>query len=199
MIRRLLALLCAIPVTLGLFSVMVILIETADQRIDDKKSQKLVEIIMSERSIETHLKEVKPDKPQGPQEQPDMPAPITSTPHVSSGAIEMTPPSFKAEVNISRGGWNSGEGDFMPIFTIPPKYPRRAERSGITGYVVVKFTVTKNGSVRNPQVIESKPNKIFDAAAIKAVAKYKFKPRVIEGEALEVAGVTQTIKFGPKT
>ena len=196
MIRTLLALLCAIPVTIALFSVMVVLIESADQNLDEKKSRKLIEIVMPERSIETQLKEVRPEKPHAPQDQPDVPQPITSALTVTPNAVKMAPPTFKAEVNIGRGGWSSGEGDFMPIFTIPPKYPRRAERSGISGYVIVQFTVTKNGSVRDPAVLESRPTKIFDTAAIKAVLKYKFKPRVIEGEAFEVKGVTQTIRFG---
>jgi TonB family protein len=43
--------------------------------------------------------------------------------------------------------------------------------------VTVKFTVQTDGSVTNPTVTDAKPRRgVFDDAALRAVARWKFKP-----------------------
>jgi len=66
---------------------------------------------------------------------------------------------------------------------------------GIEGYVIVEFTVTKQGTVRDPQVVKAVPESLFDRAAMDAALKFKYKPRVVNGEAVEVAGVQNKISF----
>ena len=61
--------------------------------------------------------------------------------------------------------------------------------------MVVEFTVTKQGSVRDPVVVQAEPEGIFDQAAMDAVLKFKYKPRVIDGEAVEVDGVRNRMTF----
>ena len=61
--------------------------------------------------------------------------------------------------------------------------------------MIVEFTVTKNGSTRDPIVVESNPPRIFDSAAMKAALKFKYKPRIVDGEPVEVAGVQNKISF----
>ena len=87
------------------------------------------------------------------------------------------------------------DGDYLPIVKVAPIYPRRAQSRGIEGYVIVEFTVTKSGSVRDPFVVEAQPEGIFDRAAMDAALKFKYKPRVVDGEATEVAGVQNKISF----
>jgi protein TonB len=55
--------------------------------------------------------------------------------------------------------------------------------------------VTKNGSVRDAIVIKAEPEGIFDRAAMDAALKFKYKPRVVDGVAMEVAGVQNKISF----
>ena len=74
-------------------------------------------------------------------------------------------------------------------------YPRRAQTRGIEGYVLLEFVVTKTGAVRDPVVIESKPSGIFDRAAMNAALKFKYKPKVMNGTAIDVAGVRNRITF----
>lgn len=62
------------------------------------------------------------------------------------------------------------------------------------GWVKVKFTITKTGTVKSPVVIESNPKNIFDQEAIRALLKYKFKPKFKHGKAVE-QHVTQIIEF----
>jgi protein TonB len=74
----------------------------------------------------------------------------------------------------------------QPIVRVPPSYPSRAAEKAIEGYVVVRFTVTKLGSVTNVHIVEAEPVSVFDKAAIKAVRKWKYNPCKRGGQVDEV-------------
>ena len=78
---------------------------------------------------------------------------------------------------------------------VAPQYPRRALSKGIEGFAVIEYTVTRQGTVRDPVVVESKPEGVFDKAAIKSASRYKYKPRVVDGQPVEVPGVRTKITF----
>jgi protein TonB len=69
-------------------------------------------------------------------------------------------------------------GDLVLMDRVEPKFPTQAVREGIEqGSVTVKFTVQTDGSVTNPTVTDAKPRRgVFDDAALRAVARWKFKP-----------------------
>ena len=73
----------------------------------------------------------------------------------------------------------------IPLVRIQPTYPMRANRRRIEGWVKVEFTITKEGIVKDPVVVDSKPSSIFNSAALKAIKRWKFKPHIIAGEAYE--------------
>jgi len=107
-----------------------------------------------------------------------------------------------ANVNISNHldikgglGFDQIDGDYLPLVKVAPAYPRRALRRGLEGWVIVEFTVDSTGKVVQPVVIESEPNNVFDNAAIKAVLRFKYKPRVVNDKPVEVAGVQHKISF----
>jgi len=99
-------------------------------------------------------------------------------------------PPVLGNVGMDRGA----EGDVVPLVRINPQYPRDAQMNQLEGYVTIEFTITETGSVRDPEVIESKPPRIFDREAIRAILRWKFKPRVVNGEAI-ARRATQTIEF----
>lgn len=86
------------------------------------------------------------------------------------------------------------EGDIVPVVVIRPMYPREAAISGIQGWVKVEFVITETGTVKNPRVIDAQPPRVFNREAIRAILKWKFKPRVVEGIAVE-RRATQVIDF----
>ena len=88
----------------------------------------------------------------------------------------------------------SAEGDIIPVVVIRPMYPREAAISGIQGWVRVEFTITEVGTVKNPRVVDAMPARIFNREAIRAILKWKFKPRVVDGIAVE-RRATQIIDF----
>lgn len=88
----------------------------------------------------------------------------------------------------------SEEGGVIPIVRIAPQYPRKALMAKIEGWVKVKFTITPTGTVSNPEVVDAKPRRIFDREAIRAILKFKFKPKIVNGQGVEQVA-TQTIEF----
>jgi len=133
----------------------------------------------------------KPKEPPPPLEQPQM----QQSQQLAQGINTNFSTTIQAEASLSSGLSLGGDGDYLPIVKVAPIYPRRAQARGIEGYVIVEFTVSKNGSVKNPFVVEAKPEGIFERAALDAAAKFKYKPRVVDGAAMEVAGVQNKISF----
>jgi protein TonB len=119
------------------------------------------------------------------QQMPDMDIPDLDVP--LSGGAGMFIGNFE---QVDR----SAEGDIIPIVRINPIYPRDAAMNGIEGWVTLEFTITETGTVKSPKVIDSKPPRIFNREAMRAILKWKFKPRVVDGVAVE-RRATQTIDF----
>jgi len=89
------------------------------------------------------------------------------------------------------------ETDVKPLFRMPPRYPRRAVRARLEGMVKIAFTITTNGSVQDPFVLESKPEKLFDQAALRAIRRWKFQPKQVSGKAVARRAI-QNIRFSLK-
>ncbi len=192
--RLLFGALLAIPVAGGLFFIMQYLITTADPKIDDTKRRKLADIHMPEREIETNVKEVKPDKVEDPEEPP----PDLDTPEMDMDMdveVVNTAPTAQVDVSISASGMSTGDGEYLPIVKVAPIYPRRAQTRGITGYCIVEYTVTTSGAIRDPVPVDCQPEGVFESASVKAALKFKYKPRVVDGEAIEVAGVQNKFTY----
>lgn len=85
--------------------------------------------------------------------------------------------------------------DTVPIVRVPPQYPAAAAERGIEGWVKVQFSVTATGSVRDAVVVASEPGTVFDAAAIAAVARWRYNPRVEGGVAVERVGLETLLRF----
>lgn len=88
----------------------------------------------------------------------------------------------------------TAEGDIIPVVVIRPMYPREAAIGGLEGWVKVEFTITEVGTVKDPRVIDANPPRVFNREAIRAILKWKFKPRVVDGVAVE-RRATQQIDF----
>lgn len=81
--------------------------------------------------------------------------------------------------------------DFVPLSRQPPQYPYQAARRGTEGWVRVSFRVTETGTVEDVVVLESEPPGVFDQAATRAVYRWRFKPRVVDGK--PVAGRAEQV------
>lgn len=185
--------LLAIPVAIGLFYIMQSLVDRQYKQ-EETTSRKIADIVVPDKVIETNLKEVKPEKVEDPEEPPPDLEPIQFDTNIEMGAVN-TAPKADISLNLSSSGMSSGDGEYLPIVKVAPIYPRRAQTRGITGYCIVEYTVTKTGSIRDPQPVDCQPAGIFESASVKAAEKFKYKPRVVDGEAIEVAGVQNKFTF----
>lgn len=192
-IRLLIGGLLAIPVAGGLFFIMQYLIASADPDISSKEKTKLADIHMPDREIETQIDQ-KPEKV----DDPEQPPPDLSTPDVDMDMdmeVVNVAPQAKVDISIGTGTMATGDGEYLPIVKVAPIYPRRAQTRGITGYCIVEYTVTTSGAIRDPRAVDCQPSGVFDKASVKAATKFKYKPRVVDGEAIEVAGVQNKFTY----
>jgi len=92
-------------------------------------------------------------------------------------------------------GTLSENRQLMPIYRVEPNYPPRALRRNIEGYVVIQFDIDKKGRPFNIQIIESKPNHIFDREALRAVHRWKYQPNMENGNTSVVTGQQTKVEF----
>jgi len=76
-----------------------------------------------------------------------------------------------------------------------PVYPDAARAEGIEGQVTVRYDVSAEGTVINPQVIQAEPGGVFDQAALDAVSRWRFRPPVIDGQNVALRGRVSTLQF----
>ena len=74
--------------------------------------------------------------------------------------------------------------DDMVVKSVTPDYPSKAQRRQIQGYVDLNFTASETGEVIDVSVVKAEPADMFEEAAIRALKKWKFKPLVVDGEAV---------------
>ena len=156
---------------------------------------------------DTEIRTIKRDKPQL-----EKPAQAPASPQVArvtfsrSGteavaANLLAPPGIDAHASI--GGLSIGQGlslggsdrDIMPLVRVNPEYPPRAQSHGIQGWVLIQFTISAAGTVKDARVVDAEPKGVFDDAALKAVARWKYTPKVEEGVAVERRGVQVKLTF----
>ena len=185
----------AIPIAGGLFFIMQYLIASVDPKIDDQKRTRLPPIHMPEVEITDNPAEPMPPKI----DDPVKPPPDLSTPDLEMDmnlqAVNMAPPHADDVTIDDRTSVYASHGDYLPIIKVKPVYPRRAQTRGIEGYCIIEYVVTRSGAIRDPQVVDCQPSGVFESASLRASLKFKYKPRVVDGEAIEVAGVQNKFTY----
>jgi periplasmic protein TonB len=182
-------------ITVALLWAMQYLIATGVDAVTEERTFRFVDFVRVQRDERVQTKDERVERV------PDAQAPpiMESTRQLDEmdgdviGVTGVTAPRISHEVSVRREGFFS-DGDYMPIVQVAPQYPARAADLGLQGFVMLEFTVTSEGTVRDPRVIESS-NTIFDRAAIDAVLRFRYRPRVIDGAAVEVPGVRFRITF----
>lgn len=181
-------------VTFMLFFLMQAIIATDEAKLEEGAKGKLLDFVRLQDDQEIETKQRKPKPPPPPDEPPpDMPQPEFEASDLSQG-VDVGAVDVSVDLSIEGGGFSS-DGEYLPIVKVAPQYPRRAQTRGIEGFVLLEYTVTKTGAVRDPVVIDAKPPGIFNRAAINAALKYKYKPKVVNGEPIDVAGVKTRVTF----
>ena len=96
-------------------------------------------------------------------------------------------------IGTGQPGGPPGDGDAVTIVRIDPDYPRQALIDGVEGYVKLKVLIGTDGSVLDVEVIEAEPARVFVRNAKRAVRRWKFRPRVVDGVPEERWAVTSVV------
>jgi protein TonB len=149
--------------------------------------------VQEEKIVQTKRR-VRPKKPPPPKDPPPPPILKVSNeekPQKNPMRIDLP----KIDVSGAAGGgpfigtWDPGdpaaEGEAIPIVRIDPQYPREALMDGTEGYVKFEVLIGPDGSVLDVKVTEAAPGRIFVRNAVRAVRRWKFKPRVVDGVPVE--------------
>lgn len=134
-----------------------------------------------------------PVKPQTPPLQPSVKLVEAQPTKVGTTITIGAPvPNVDTTLTVSR--------DPVPVYKPLPRYPNVAARRGIEGYVVVEFTVTKTGAVRDARVVggydsTGNPTRVFNRSALAAAERFKYQPQMADGKPVERYGVRNRITY----
>jgi len=198
LLRFAVGLLIAALVTLTLFWIMQYLIATADRSLDEARRGALVDFVRVKRTEIVERRKIKPDKPPPPKTPPpEPPAPRLDDAKPSAEKIAVSAVPVETDIDLAPGGFSLGvgEGDYLPIVKVAPIYPQRALSRGVQGDCIVEYTVTRSGTTRDARAVDGRCDRLFEKASVEAALKFKYKPRVIDGQAVEVPGVRNKFSY----
>jgi protein TonB len=202
--RSLISALLAVAVTFGLFLFMFKLISSGGNNNEEMEAIAGIhfgpvdipdDVLTKNRRIPK-----KPPPPKNPPPPPKMQ--VSKMDQTVQNMPQLDIPNLDVPVSGGEGMYignfagvdKTEEGDIIPIVVIRPMYPRDAAMKGQEGWVKVEFIITAIGTVKSPRVVDAKPPRVFNREAIRAILKWKFKPRVIDGVAVD-RSATQIIDF----
>ncbi|MBY6188635.1 energy transducer TonB [Marinobacter hydrocarbonoclasticus] len=197
----LLALVLGGGITAGLFSLMAMMVTGGPGAAPSEPGPAPVSVLMADRPEQLNrrsraLPEPPPPLPELPQAQ------VVDNASTASVEMAMDLPSLALEgpgnIQIGMPGkaeMATADRQAMPLYRVEPAYPQRALRMRAEGYVVMEFTIDEQGRPRNIRVIESEPIRLFDQAAMKALSRWKYQPKQLDGKAVPQPGQTAKLEF----
>jgi len=154
-----------------------------------------IEFTRTRTDTRTETKRIEEAELERPPVIPETPSMQISQSGIDTNAISMTPTINTAAamtgISLSAGS----DRDVIPLVRINPEYPARALSRGIEGWVQVQFTISETGSVIDAVVVDSSPKNVFDDAAIKAILRWRYNPKVEGAVAVQRKGVQTILRF----
>ena len=204
-IRQLGAAAVAVGVALSLFTLMNALIgfDGVLEKPDRQRAYlNFIRIDPADTEINTKDRRL-PEPPPPPEEVPETPDFSTRIDPLASD-LGMDLPTIALPINDGSGPYlgtlSAGQGlagfdtDAIPVVRIAPVYPRRAKQARIEGWVTMEVTIRPDGSVSDVKVMASNPPRLFDEAALAAMQRWKFRPKIVDGTPV-AQRAKQTIEF----
>jgi protein TonB len=198
--RFILAFGLAVCVASSLFWLMNYLILGGSRELADTESYRMVDFVrlQPEEDVQTRQRS-RPEPP--PPDEPPPPPPQLQVQQAQTQSRQAPEPFDMPKLNVptsmtggpfmgelAGGGPPGGDGELIPLVRLAPQYPRQAARAGISGWVRLRITVNPDGSVRQARVVEAEPRGLFEASAVTAAMRGRFRPRMVGGEAIESSG-----------
>lgn len=195
--RFITSIILGVVVTFGLFVFMAFLISSGSSPDDVEKEKIVVEINSTPPDSKTQQRKLVPPPPPPPPKAPPPPDQPEPEQQISDSGFNFNMPSVNVggSIGLSGPGALLRDGDATPIVRIEPKFPTKAARDGIEGWVQLSFEINKIGGVENVQVINAQPKRVFDREARKALRKWKYKPKMVDGKPQHQTGLSVQLDF----
>lgn len=202
MIRLFLALPIAGALGLALFSFMAWMVDNGHQRPPESGETLSFNMVMVEQEQDVQRRQ------RTVPEQPEMPEPPPEA-QTSQSQAEVTPlnsmsslPSLDLNTSVDGLAINAPTfSDFgsnqqaMPLYRVEPRYPAKALKRGAEGHVIMSFTIDETGRPVDIQVTDANPRRMFEREAMRALKKWKYQPKVVDGKAIAQVGQTVKLEF----
>lgn len=189
--RWLAGLVPALMVTVLLLVIMQSLISTNYVALEEVDSPFFEPPVFVEKPIEIR-QDTKPKVPEKPSDPPAIP----SSQIDDIGEKDISVP--KLSLNNKKPALDGISGmSSLPVaaYLVSAKYPSSAIRRNLEGYVDIAFDVDEAGITRNIRVTAAEPLGVFEQAALEAVSRWRFKPKMVDGKAEYFAGLSKRIRF----
>lgn len=200
-LRLPLAFAVAAAVSLGLFFAMHAMVSGPGELSKKKEQSTYIDFVRLKKDTETRLKERRKKEPPKPKK-PQLPDTSVSQQNVAMQQVPFNMPDVATDLSLSNQsflgdavvGMGFGDSDVIPLVRMNPVYPSKAKSRKLEGYVTARLKINPEGTVDDVEVIEAKPRGVFEREAIRALYKYKFKPKMDGGKPVAQTA-TQTIEF----
>ncbi|UTM60222.1 energy transducer TonB [Photobacterium sp. CCB-ST2H9] len=203
MFRLFLAAPIAMFVTGGLFSFMAWMVDNGHHQLPESKETLAFNMVMVEQESEVQRRQRSvPEKPETPEPPPE------SVPKHTNANSTVTPltspimPSVALDVSVTGMAIQlpafsdiGKDQQVMPLYRVEPKYPPRAQKRSIEGFVILSFTIDSRGRPTDIQVVDAQPKRIFDREAIRALKSWKYQPKLENGKAVAQPGQSVKVEF----
>lgn len=198
MLRLMISAPLALCLSLLLFYLLALITSTGDQRVLEKQLNPSLDFLMVRQESDVELRKRQlPPEPEDvvEQQQPDIPQiqpQKTATVNAKLPSINVPDINMGMQVSVSPTLHNlSMPTPTMTMDTnptvlsqVPPRYPQRALRRRQQGKVVVEFMINEMGSVKpgSAVIVKSTPPGVFDKAVLRAIQRWRFKTRIVNGQ-----------------
>lgn len=182
----------AMLLSLFMFGFMYKIIAGGHAALEAKEALPTIDFVRLKRDSEVEtLSRRKPPPPAPPPPPPaKMKVAASAIPTESLAGLEIPDLNLTADVGGSALMGNKAmfDGDIIPLQCPPVAYPSDARRAGLTGWVQIEFVVGPDGSVRSAKAVDAQPRGVFEAAAVMAAQRCRFKPKMEDGKPVEQRG-----------
>ncbi|MGI2862360.1 energy transducer TonB [Vibrio alginolyticus] len=200
--RLLLALPVSLLISVSLFSFMAWMVDKGNQRAPEASEAVRFDMVMVENEADVQRRQrsvpEQPEPPQAPE-----PMDLSQADTQMEPMSQMTPVSALG-LNTALEGiaisapnlkGTMGNQQALPLYRVDPRYPSKALKRRVEGYVIMRFTIDATGRPKDIEVIEAEPERMFEREAIRALKKWKYQPKVEDGVSIEQFGQTAKVEF----
>ncbi len=179
---------------LSLLWVMQFLIASGEAAATEDRSTQFVDFVRLKPPEEPDPPVDPPDPPPPPENPPPQVQPDNADKDRGPVVDWLPEPPDVSETEKAATSDLGFAGDLLPLVRTQPAYPITAQKRGLEGYCDLEFTVTEVGKTADVQVTYC-TNSVFERPSVRALSKFKYQPRVVDGNPVAVTGMQMRLTF----